>query len=1328
MSTDNTTGRLAQRRLTAWSPGAVTAPAPQQVVAGNLGQLSLPCLVIAAAGANKVAVLLGNSDDSFQPPVYYNVGAFPESVALGDVNGDGNLDIIAANYDSSTISVLLGNSDRTFQAQQTYGTSPNPESIVIADFNSDGKVDVATVNSGTNPGKVNVLLNVNGTFPNAVTSDVGVAPFSLAVGDFNGDGKVDLVTANHSGGVSVLLNNGVRPFPAVAPAPVGAGSAPYSVAVADFNLDGQADIAVSNGDNGGSVGILPNSGGSFQALQAANTFATGPNPFFIAVGDFNVDGKPDIVTPNHPNPVVNPGTISVLLNSAQPFANPPANDNFSAAQTLTSAVSGRVTGTTIGATHEASEPTHAGRTGTGSVWYNWTAPASGGATFDTFASTFDTALAVYTGPGYGSLTEISSGDNDRGANGELRGTSRVKFSAIAGTTYRIGVDSGGFATASGNVTLNWSLLPPPANDNFANAQVITGSTGTASSTNAGATKQSGEPDHAGNPGGASIWYRWTAPSTGSFTFNTSSSVLNGGFGVGGSSYDTLLAVYTGSSLPEVSQPQNLVASNDDAVGSLTSQVTFNASQGTTYQIAVDSKGNAKSDVALSWSVTPVGTPHDSFANALLISGDSGSAGSAIGSNGEAWFRWSPTSNGAFSFTSPPFSLSSGLGQSASIISAYVADSQNNLTPTGVSSTGACRFGQPQCDSSTVRFDASPSTTYAIRITRSSGASGGASVSWGSSPPPTNDNLANAAVIGGFSGGFGISNGGATSEPGEPAHAGFPAVNSIWFAWTAPGTFNVRFSGGTFFSTGLGEYGVARIGVYTGSSYSSPLTTIAGSFPSVTFDAVQGTTYRIAVDYGGATGVTFGGWAPTGAPANDSFINAQTLNGSSGSVLGTNKNATKESGEPNHAGNAGGASVWYNWTPSVSGPITFNTDRSPDTLLSIYTGSAVNNLSNVVANDDENVNPAVTTSRVTFNAIAGTTYRIAVDGKSSATGGITLSWGTPRNIAGRLTDIRGAGVANVVVTLSGDASRKRISDSQGNYSFPDLVQGGSYTITPDTSLYNFDLTSRTYNPLSSDVTNANFVAKTPTYFITGRLTANGAGLGNIVVNLAGTDIQPGTSVPTTSDGKYTFSNLTTNGDFTVTPSSSSYTFNATIFPSDHSYTFNTLNQPVNNADFTGVAAAPSNLSYSNNPAVYTKGVAITSNLPSSSGGPVATYSINPLLPAGLSFNTTTGVISGTPSVLSTATNYTVTATNSGGSAMTNVNIRVNDVAPSNLTYSNNPAAYTKGVAITSNTPSSSGGAVVSYSINPSLPTGLNLSTTTGVISGTPSVLSETASYT
>ncbi len=157
-------------------------------------------------------------------------------------------------------------------------------------------------------------------------------------------------------------------------------------------------------------------------------------------------------------------------------------------------------------------------------------------------------------------------------------------------------------------------------------------------------------------------------------------------------------------------------------------------------------------------------------------------------------------------------------------------------------------------------------------------------------------------------------------------------------------------------------------------------------------------------------------------------------------------------------------------------------------------------------------------------------------------------------------------------------------------------------------------------------------------------------------------------------------------------------------------------------------APSDLSYTTHSAVYTKGVAITNNGPSSAGGAVVSYSISPALPAGLSFDTATGVISGKPTAVSPAASYTVTATNSGGSARVNLRITVNDMAPSALSYTNNPAIYTKGEAITDNSPSSAGGAVVSYSISPALPAGLSLDTATGVISGKPTELSAAAHYT
>jgi alpha-tubulin suppressor-like RCC1 family protein len=158
------------------------------------------------------------------------------------------------------------------------------------------------------------------------------------------------------------------------------------------------------------------------------------------------------------------------------------------------------------------------------------------------------------------------------------------------------------------------------------------------------------------------------------------------------------------------------------------------------------------------------------------------------------------------------------------------------------------------------------------------------------------------------------------------------------------------------------------------------------------------------------------------------------------------------------------------------------------------------------------------------------------------------------------------------------------------------------------------------------------------------------------------------------------------------------------------------------------AAPSSLAYSANQALYTKGVVIATNTPSSTGGAVLSYSVSPALPRGLIFNTSTGVISGTPTEIAAQATYAVTAANSGGSSTVGLIITVNDVAPSNLTYSTNPALYTDGVAIAIDTPSSTGGAVVSYSVSPPLPVGLNLDTSTGEISGTPTGIAAQATYT
>lgn len=240
---------------------------------------------------------------------------------------------------------------------------------------------------------------------------------------------------------------------------------------------------------------------------------------------------------------------------------PPANDNFAAATEL-KAPDLTATGSNVGARKEAGEPDHAEDPGGKSVWWYWNATSSEPVTFDTVGTSFDSVLAVYTGDTVSKLTPIGSDDEEGGD-----GAARVTFSAVAGTKYYLAVD--GFGASSGPIVLN--RVPAPLNDNFTNRIALTELPKTVAGSNVSATKEPSEPNHAGRRGGNSLWWTWTAVSNGPVTVDTL-----------GSSFDTLLAVYTGDSVSRLT----VVASNNDFSGT-DSRLAFNASAGTAYQIAVD---------------------------------------------------------------------------------------------------------------------------------------------------------------------------------------------------------------------------------------------------------------------------------------------------------------------------------------------------------------------------------------------------------------------------------------------------------------------------------------------------------------------------------------------------------------------------------------------------------------------------------------------------------------------------------------------------------------------------------------------------------------------
>jgi hypothetical protein len=420
----------------------------------------------------------------------------------------------------------------------------------------------------------------------------------------------------------------------------------------------------------------------------------------------------------------------------------------------------------------------------------------------------------------------------------------------------------GYAGASGCGFLN---LPPPAgggggggggtslaNDSFARPSPIGSNSGTFSVSSVGATKEPGEPDHANQRGGASLWWSWTAPSAGTVTISTA-----------GSNFDTLLAVYTGNALNGLT----VIAANDDAANAVTSAVSFTAQVGQSYRIAVDGYGGASGNVRLTLtfaagdaggSVAPA--QNDAFANRALIpaaggtvTGDNSAATAEAGEPFHAgvvgtrsvWWTWTPSVSGTYTVST----AGSGFD---TVLAVYAGNGLASLVPVASNDDESSAIR-----TSLVRLSANAGATYqiavdsyglaagAIRLTVA-GTSGGATA-------PANDPFASRATLPPGGGTVEGSNVGATRETGEPAHARSTAARSVWWSWTPSrsGSATVSTSGSSFDTV---------LGVYLGSALGG-LTEVASNddsgsavTSSVTFRVTAGTTYLIAVDgYSGAAG-------------------------------------------------------------------------------------------------------------------------------------------------------------------------------------------------------------------------------------------------------------------------------------------------------------------------------------------------------------------------------------------------------------------------------------------------------------------------------------------
>ena len=309
------------------------------IATGDFNGDGIPDVVIGNSNdsaATGITVFLSNPDGSLRPGVSYGSSSKNyelEHVAVGDFNGDGKLDIAAADFYNGVIQIFTGNGDGTFQVGSTYATDSaagaNALGLVAGDFNGDGQLDLAVINNhGTASANVGILLNDGkGGFKPVVNYPLSNLAAEITAADLNGDNKLDLVvplygtSATPGSAVAILLGNGDGTFKPESDLKLVNGSNtfynPYAVTVGDVNGDGKPDLAITIQNqvtpclmqggvpvlNQGIAIALGNGDGTFQTptlfgSSLQNCSLDVPLPGYVQMTDLNRDGHLDLVYTN----------------------------------------------------------------------------------------------------------------------------------------------------------------------------------------------------------------------------------------------------------------------------------------------------------------------------------------------------------------------------------------------------------------------------------------------------------------------------------------------------------------------------------------------------------------------------------------------------------------------------------------------------------------------------------------------------------------------------------------------------------------------------------------------------------------------------------------------------------------------------------------------------------------------------------------------------------------------------------------------------------------------------------------------------------------------
>jgi FG-GAP-like repeat/FG-GAP repeat len=254
-----------QFSLAPGSPFAVESrPHPHGITVADFNGDKKPDIAVDTWGENKILMLFGKGDGTFQTPgVKFDVGQMPyQRLRSADLNADGNADIITSNFEASSVSVLSGDGRGNF-TRKDFSAPPDPFGTATADFNGDGRLDIVTFHySGhaTDRSKNGIGLLIgdgrgNFTLANGSPFPVGQYPATIAAGDLNGDSIADIVVPNYEDGTLTIYFGGRNGITAANYSPLRVGQTLHGVAIADLNQDGKGDIVVAE-ENQNDVVVL----------------------------------------------------------------------------------------------------------------------------------------------------------------------------------------------------------------------------------------------------------------------------------------------------------------------------------------------------------------------------------------------------------------------------------------------------------------------------------------------------------------------------------------------------------------------------------------------------------------------------------------------------------------------------------------------------------------------------------------------------------------------------------------------------------------------------------------------------------------------------------------------------------------------------------------------------------------------------------------------------------------------------------------------------------------------------------------------------------------